>query len=89
MATKRITVSLPVDIAVQLQRAAARRHSVSEWVADAVTRTLAEEHLRERFLAFCDGVKATPAEERRAKASFDRITKVVRTKRGGRGKSAA
>ena len=93
MATKRITVSLPVDVAVQLQRAAARSSSVSEWVTNAVTRTLAEEHMRDRFLSFCDGVKASPAEEKQAKASLERITRGKKASRAKgdtrRGKTAA
>lgn len=84
MATKRITVSLPVDVATQLQRAAGRGRSISEWVANAVKRTLAEEHLRDRFLAFCDSVKATAAEQKQAKASFERIM-VGRTPARARG----
>lgn len=93
MATKRITVSLPTDIANRIKRAVGRRRSVSEWVANAVTRTLEEEDLKQRFLEFCDDVKATPAEEKQAQASFDRIArseKVSRTKgQTGRGKTAA
>ena len=86
MATKRITVSLPLEVAVQMERAAARTASVSAWVTDAVTRTLGEEQLRDRFLAFCDGVPATAAEEKQAKVSFDRI---VRPKKARRGRTAA
>ena len=89
MATKRITVSVPSDIASRIKRAAGRSHSVSEWVTNAVTRTLEEEELRERFLAFCDGVEATPAETKQARASFDRITKGTKSARvRGRGKTA-
>lgn len=93
MATKRITVSVPSEIATRIKRAAGRSHSVSEWVTNAVRRTLEEEDLMRRFLEFCDGVKATPAQEKRAKASFDQITKgnkIARAKgEPGRGKTAA
>jgi hypothetical protein len=58
----------------------------------AARRTLAEDDARARFLAFCDDVPASRAEETRAKASFDRITrgaKAGRSKNGARGKTAA
>lgn len=83
MATKRITVSVPAEIATRIKQAAGRSRSVSEWVTNAVTRTLEEEDLKRRFLEYCDSVKATPEQERQAKASFDRITQ------SKRGKSAA
>ena len=88
MATKRITVSVPAEIATQIKRAAGRTHSVSEWVTNAVTRTLEEENLKRRFLELSEAVPATPAEERQARASFERI---VRPKKSDsrRGKSAA
>ena len=92
MATKRITVSVPEEIATRIKRAAGRNRSVSEWVTNAVTRTLEEEDLRQRFLEFCDAVKATPAQEKQAKASFDLITqgkKIARTKASlSRGRAA-
>lgn len=93
MATKRITVSVPAEIATRIKRAASRSRSVSEWVTIAVTRTLEEEELGQRFLEFCDGVKATPAQEKQAKASFDRIAQGKQSTRAGgegrRGKTAA
>lgn len=93
MATKRITVSLPVQVAARLKRAAGREHSVSEWVAEAVTRSLDEEDLKRRFLEFCDSVKASAAEQRRARAAFDQIVvgrDASRSKKGSRrGKKAA
>lgn len=82
MATKRITVSVPAEVATRIKRAAGRSHSVSEWVTNAVTRTLEEEDLRRRFLEFCDGVKASNSEEKRAKQSFDRIAQRTRRSRG-------
>ena len=93
MATTRITVSVPAEIATRIKRAAGRACSVSAWVTNAVKRTLEEEESKERFLTFCDGVKATAAEERQAKASFVRVTRGKQRSRGaskaGRGKTAA
>jgi Arc/MetJ-type ribon-helix-helix transcriptional regulator len=86
MATKRITVSVPAEVATRIKRAAGQSRSVSEWVTNAVTRTLEEEDLARRFLEFCDGVKASASEDKRAKESFDRIAQ--RTRRG-RGPTAA
>ena len=92
MATKRITISVPVEIASQIRRAAGRR-SISEWVASSVARTLEEDDLKRQFLEFCDSIRATPAEERRAQASFDRITRAEPNrparKAQSRGRSAA
>jgi len=85
MATKRITVSVPVEVAIRIKRAAGTAHSVSEWVTNAVTRSLEAEDLERRFLDFCDGVKATPEDENRAKDSFDQITQ----RKSRRGKTAA
>jgi Arc/MetJ-type ribon-helix-helix transcriptional regulator len=85
MATKRITVSVPVEVAVQIKRAAGTTRSVSEWVTNAVTRSLEAEDVERRFLEFCDAVKVTAAEEHRAKASFDQITQ----RKSRRGKTAA
>lgn len=86
MATKRITVSVPAEVATRIKRAAAQSRSLSEWVTNAVTRTLEEEDLTRRFLEFCDGVRASSSDEKRAKESFDRIAQ--RQKRV-RGKTAA
>ena len=79
-------MSLPIEVAARVERAAARAGSVSAWVTESVRRTLADEELRDRFLAFCDAVPATAAEEKRAKASFDRVT---RPKKAHRGHTAA
>ena len=85
MATKRITISVPVETAKRIKHAAGREHSVSEWVASAVARTLAEDDLKRRFLEFCEGIRATPRESVDADAVFARITKAKRA----RGKRAA
>lgn len=89
MATKRITVSVPEEIAVRIKRASGESHSVSEWVTSAVIRAFEEEDLTRRFLEFCDGVKASSSDEKRAERSFDRITKPVHATKRGRGKTAA
>ena len=74
MATKRITVSVPADVATRIRQAAGRTHSVSEWVTKAVTRSLEEEDVQRRFLEFCDAVEVTASDIRRVNASFDQIT---------------
>lgn len=91
MATKRITVSVPVGIASRIKRAAGRSRSVSEWVTSAVTRALEEEDVQRRFLDHCDAVPASATEEERARASFQKITGAAAAERGesGRGESAA
>lgn len=90
MSTRRITVSVPTDVAARVRRAAGAKGSISAWVTAAVERTLADEDVTARFLAFCDGVKASPEEERRAEASFARIVAGKKTRKAGnRGKTAA
>lgn len=85
MATKRITISLPVDTARRIKQAAGPERSVSDWVAGAVARSLEEEDLRRRFLEFCEETSATPDELADVDAAFARITKGRRS----RGKTAA
>jgi hypothetical protein len=75
---------MPADVAARVKRAAGRDVSVSEWVTDAVTRKLADEDVTRRFLELCDGLKATPAEKRRADAAVQRVLRS-----GSRGKTAA
>jgi hypothetical protein len=85
MATKRITISVPVDTAKRIKQAAGRERSVSDWVARAVARSLEEDDLRRRFLEFCDDLPATSKQLADVDTAFDRITK----RKGGRGKTAA
>lgn len=89
MATKRITVSVPAEVATRIKRASGQSHSVSEWVTNAVIRSLAEEDLTRRFLEFCDGVSASSSDEKRAERSFDRITQRAHATKRRRGKTAA
>lgn len=46
-ASKRIIVSVPAALAPHIERAAGRSRSLSEWVTNAVTRTLEEHSIRE------------------------------------------
>ena len=86
MASKRITISIPAELADRLKRAAGTKQSVSAWVTEAIARALEDENLRERFLAWCESVEASPREIARAEAMFERIAKAPRRRRG---KSAA
>jgi hypothetical protein len=88
MSTQRITVCVPTEIAIRVKRAARRTGSVSAWVTRAVTRTLAEEDSKRRFLEFCDAVNATPAEERKAKAAFDQISRSQERKKSNESEGA-
>jgi hypothetical protein len=91
MATKRITVSVPTEVAARLARAA-ERTSVSAWVTQAVTRGLAEADVRRQFLEFCDDVQATVVQEAKAVAAFDLVvggTTARRRRSARRGKRAA
>ncbi len=42
MASKRITISIPAELADRLKRAAGTKQSVSAWVTEAIARALEE-----------------------------------------------
>lgn len=87
MASQRITISVPREIAQRVRRAAGGG-SLSEWVAKSVTRTLEEEDLERKFLEFCDQRRATRADQRWVDKAFEHITGQS-SRRSSRGKKAA
>jgi Arc/MetJ-type ribon-helix-helix transcriptional regulator len=84
----RITVSLPIEIAKRIRVAAGKSHSVSEWVAGAVERTLEEEDVKRRFVNWCEQTKASEEDERRVAHALDRIRKGKAPVRPGRKRAA-
>jgi Arc/MetJ-type ribon-helix-helix transcriptional regulator len=82
MATKRITISVPVEVAKRIRVAAGKSHSISEWVASAVERTLEDEDVKLRFIAWCVQTPASEEDERKVGQAFDRIRKGTAPSRG-------
>lgn len=80
MTARRITVSVPEQLARRMREAAGGR-PVSTWLADVVEEHLDDRELEEKWLAFYEGVSPTPADVRRADAILQRATKQRTTKR--------
>jgi disulfide oxidoreductase YuzD len=75
MATKRITISVAIEVAKRIRVAAGKSRSISEWIAGAVERTLEEEDVKLRFIAWCEETPASQEDERRVAQALDRICK--------------
>jgi Arc/MetJ-type ribon-helix-helix transcriptional regulator len=88
MATKRITISVPIEIAKRIRVAAGESHSISEWIAGAVEQTLEQEDVKRRFIAWCEQTPTSGEDERKIARAFDRIRKGSAPVRGGRKKAA-
>ena len=94
MATKRVTISVPIDVARRLKSVAdAGSVSVSEYVTKALTRAIEDEESREAFLAFSASVPKSAEARRWAKEAFEALQSgkpmKPRTGRQRRGKAAA
>jgi hypothetical protein len=92
IASKRITISVPVEMAEQIRQAARKLSSVSEWVTNAAARSLEEESLKRRFLEWCAETPATSEEQARALRSIAKIRgieKLPRTRKLASRKNAA
>lgn len=74
MTIRRITISVPEAVARKIKRAAGRQ-PVSSWLTALVDEHLDDRELERAWLEFCDDVKPTRAETKRADALFSRLTK--------------
>ncbi len=74
MSSKRITISVPDQIAQRMRKAAGDR-PVSTWLADLVEDHLDGRELEARWLAFYEGVNPKPAAVRHADEILRRATK--------------
>jgi len=72
MAAKRITVSLPPEVAARIERAVGRG-SVSEWMTKAALQALEADHARARLLEWCATIPTTPEDEQWAQDVYERI----------------
>lgn len=80
MTIRRITISVPVDVAIRIKRAAGRR-PVSAWVTDVIEERLDDAKLERLWEEFYESVKPRRADVRRANSIFRRLTKSPRRKK--------
>jgi hypothetical protein len=80
MSIRRITISVPQDVAGRIKKAA-RARPVSAWVTDLVEAHLDETEIERQWQAFCRYVAPAPEEIRRADGIFKRLAR--RTGRRG------
>lgn len=74
MAIKRITLSVPVDVARKIKKAA-RSRPVSEWVTEVIEERLTQEEASAFIEKFYADVAPTADDVARGKAKFDRMTR--------------
>lgn len=80
MAIKRITISVPEEVAKRIKKAAGNA-PVSAWLTDLVDEHLNDAELERQWAAFVKDVAPTPADVRKAEAMYRRLVKPSR-KRG-------
>lgn len=80
MAIKRITISVPSEVAARIKKAAGKT-PVSAWVTELVEEHLDDAELERHWESFYRDVAPTPADIRKADAIYKRLMKPAR-KRG-------
>lgn len=79
MSIRRITISVPADIAARIKKAAGRT-SVSAWVAGVIEDRLDDAELERLWDEFYASVRPRGTDIKRADAMFKRLTKPPRSK---------
>ena len=74
MNIRRITISVPADVARRVKRAAGNE-SVSAWITGLIEDHLEDRELDRLFREFYRSVRPRPEDVRRANAMFRRLTK--------------
>ena len=82
MTIKRITISVPSEVASRIEKAAGGS-PVSAWVTDVIEERLNDAELERQWLEFYEEVRPARKDVARAEAIFKRLTK------GGSRKGAA
>ena len=77
MSIKRITISVPVDVAARIKRAAGKT-PVSAWVTDVLEARLEDAELDRLWQEFYEEVAPRPTDVRRADGIFRRLAKAKR-----------
>ena len=80
MSIKRITISVPEEVAKRIKKAAGKA-PVSAWLTELVDEHLNDAELEREWADFVRDVAPRPADNRRAEAMYARLTKPTR-KRG-------
>lgn len=80
MAIKRITISVPEEIAARIKRAAGSM-PVSAWVTELVEEHLDDADLERQWQAFYESVHPRPRDKRRAAEIFAAVVKPRRKRR--------
>jgi hypothetical protein len=73
MSIRRITISVPVQVAGRIKKAAGHK-PVSTWVTDLIEEHLDDSELERQWVAFCRDVQPTRRDEQKAEALFKRLT---------------
>jgi len=79
MTIRRITISVPEEVATRIKKAAGGK-PVSTWVTDLVEEHLDDATLDRQWEEFYRDVSPKPAEVRKADAIFKRLTRRARNK---------
>ena len=74
MSIRRITISVPEQVAVRVKRAAGKR-AVSVWLTELIEEHLEEAELDRQWKEFYEAVAPRAAEIRRADAIYERLTR--------------
>jgi hypothetical protein len=74
MSIRRITVSVPADVARRVKKAAGKQ-PVSTWLTDLIEQHLDDEALERQWEAFYRSVAPRAEDVRRADAMFTRLTR--------------
>jgi len=77
MSIKRITLSVPDDVALQIKKAAGLT-PVSQWVTGLIEDHLDDAALEHLWQEFCRDVGPTRADAKRARAIFKRLAQPAR-----------
>ncbi|MBK6697244.1 MAG: hypothetical protein IPG50_34410 [Myxococcales bacterium] len=80
MSIRRITISVPSDVAARIKKAAGAS-PVSAWVTELIEEHLDEQELARRWDEFCREVAPTRSETRRAGELYKRLVKQPKRRR--------
>jgi len=80
MSIRRITVSVPEEVATRIKKAAGAT-PVSAWLTDLIEQHLDDAELERQWQAFYRAVSPSRRDIQRAEAMFNRLTKPPRRRR--------
>jgi hypothetical protein len=77
MSIRRITISVPEEVAARIKKAA-KGVPVSTWVTDRIAEHLDDQALDRLWIEFARDVAPTASDKRKAEALYGRLTKPAR-----------